>query len=289
MLEHEILLFNGRGPGSEHVSLEQIVFEETKEDLSKKLVKGVTEPSIIPFRPEQPNGAAVLVIPGGSYRRQVINLEGSEIAKHLNSFGITAFVLKHRMPGDGHERAVDVPLQDAQRAVRYIRSKASEYGIDPSKLGVMGFSAGGHLASAIGTCYDLAVYEPIDGIDQYSAKPDFLALCYPCISLKGWKEQVTSAPDYAAPLLEVLKKYPSDELVTSETPPSFIMVADDDPVTPPEHSINFYLALRQAKVTAELHIYKQGKHGFGLGTTRGAVQEWMTAFQHWFEASVLRG
>lgn len=281
----EIDLFPGKGPGSEAIGLEEKRFEEPWESgLSKRIVQGVTSPSIIPYIPEAPNGAAVLVIPGGAYRRQVLNIEGTEIAEWLNSLGIAAFVLKHRMPGDGHENAVDVPLQDAQRALRLIRSRASAYGIDPAKIGVMGFSAGGHLASSLGTCYDRKVYEPVDHVDAVSAKPDFLVLCYPCITPKGWKLDPDQPPPPTPPMFaELMTKYPTDEFVTRDTPVTFIMVADDDPVTPVEHSLSFYLALRNAGVPAELHIYRAGKHGFGMGTTRGAVQSWTSVCGDWLQ------
>ncbi len=279
-MEKEMFLFPGKAPGSERVQLEEKIFEEPWEHTFKRVVQGVTAPSVIPYVPEQPNGVAVIVIPGGGYRRQVLNLEGADIAKWLNSFGVTAFVLKHRMPGDGHEHALDVPLQDGQRAVRLVRSMAFQYGINPEKVGVMGFSAGGHLASALGTCYDRKFYEPIDSADQISAKPDFMVLCYPCISLNGWDGK---DKDFPTPLMEMVKKYSTDELVTKDTPTSFIMVADDDTTTPAEHSVSFYLALRKARVSAELHAYKSGKHGFGMGTTKGPVQGWTAACKSWLE------
>lgn len=286
-MKDDILLFPGGAPGSEHVDLEEILFEESWEQQTKRIVQGVTAPAIIPFIPEQPNGAAMLIIPGGSYRRQVLNLEGTDIAEWLNSFGVTAFVLKHRMPGDGHKNASDVPLQDAQRAVRIIRGNASRFGIDANKIGVMGFSAGGHLASAIGTCYDKPVYEPMDPTDSISAKPDFLVLCYPFMSAKGWALDGSWLNGRPAIFKELLEKYSTDELVTKDTPITFLMVADDDTVTPAEHSINFYLALRRAGVSAELHAYRAGKHGFGLGTTKGPVQGWTEVCKSWLETTIL--
>jgi acetyl esterase/lipase len=282
-MENEILLFPGKAPGSENVHMEEIIFEEPWEHTSKRIIQGVTAPSILPFIPEKPNGAAVIVIPGGGYRRQVLNLEGTVIAEWLNSFGITAFVLKHRMPGDGHEQALDVPLQDGQRAVRLVRSM-TQLGFNPAKVGVMGFSAGGHLASMLGTCYDRTVYEPVDSVDQLSARPDFLVLAYPCISLKGWGQD--DRRDDPAPVKELVSKYGTDELVTEATPTSFIMVADDDKTTPAEHSVSFYLALRKARVSAELHAYRAGKHGFGMGTTRGPVQGWTAACRSWLETVI---
>jgi acetyl esterase/lipase len=280
VLDNEIFLYPGKAPGSENVHMEEIVFDEPWEHTHKRIVQGVTMPSIIPFIPDKPNGAAILVIPGGAYRRQVLNLEGSEIAAWLNSIGITAFVLKHRMPGGGHENALDVPLQDAQRAMRLVRSKASRFGIDPDRVGVMGFSAGGHLASTLGTCYDRTVYAPMDDIDPFSAKPDFLVLCYPCISVKGWERDGEVRTTLST---DIFAKYGTDELVTSDTPPTFLMVADDDATTPPEHSVSFYLALRRAGVSAELHIYRAGRHGFGMGTTKGPVQGWTQACAGWLE------
>jgi acetyl esterase/lipase len=276
---NEIFLFPGKAPGSEHVIMEEVVFEEAWENRTKRIVQGVTAPSIFPYLPERPNGAAMLVIPGGAYRRQVLSLEGSEIAEWLNSLGVTVFVLKHRMPGDGHENATGVPLQDAQRAMRLIRSQASRWGLKSDKIGVMGFSAGGHLASTVGTCYDHKVYAPIDSVDELSAKPDFLVLCYPCITINQDEEA-----KHPPALFEVVRKYGTDQFVTPETPQSFIMVADDDRTTPAEHSISFYLALRRAGVPSELHCYKSGGHGFGLGKTKGAVQEWTVACKNWLDS-----
>ncbi|WP_282940642.1 alpha/beta hydrolase [Paenibacillus sp. RC67] len=283
-MENEILLFPGGAPGSENLEIEEIIFEEPwDQNKYKKIVQGVTAPSIIPYIPEKPNGVALLVIPGGGYRRQVLNLEGTDIAEWLNSFGVTAFVLKHRMPVDGHRNASDVPLQDAQRAIRMIRGNASRFGINPDKIGVMGFSAGGHLASTLGTCYDKPVYEPVDTMDSFSAKPSFLVLCYPFISTKGWELDRAWLSQRPAIFTELLTKYSTDELVTKDTPISFIMVADDDATTPAEHSVNFYLALRKAGVSAELHAYKAGKHGFGMGTTEGPVKGWTDVCRSWLE------
>jgi acetyl esterase/lipase len=291
-MENEILLFPNGAPGSMNLALEEVIFEEPYgHDKVKRIVQGVTAPSIIPFLPAKPNGTAVIVIPGGSYRRQVINLEGWDITEWLNSFGITAFVLKHRMPGDGHENALDVPLQDAQRAVRLIRDQSSRFGIRPDKIGVMGFSAGGHLASAVSTCYDRQVYEPVDDADQLSARPDFQVLCYPCISPAGWKlqleeQKLQQVPPHRRVVVDIISRYSTDQYVTSDTPPSFIVVADDDTTTPAEHSVNFYLALRKAGVSAELHAYKAGGHGFGMGASKGPVSKWPEACRAWIEGLV---
>jgi acetyl esterase/lipase len=284
---NELLLFPGCAPGSENVKIEEVIIEEEwDQHLKKRIVSGVTSPSIIPFIPKEPNGIAVLVIPGGAYRRQVLNIEGTDIAQWLNTFGVTAFVLKHRMPCDGHENFEDVPLQDAQRAIRLIRSNASKFNIDVNKLGVMGFSAGGHLASTIGTCYDRKVYKNIDAIDIISAKPDFLVLGYPCISVNGWDKKLVESSKVPSYFAKVVEKYGTDEFVTTDTPPTFIMVANDDTTTPVEHSVSFYLALRKAGVPAELHIFKEGRHGFGLGITRGRTQCWTDLCKSWIDSEI---
>lgn len=284
-MENEIYLFKGTAPGSENVKAEEIVFEEEWDSgLRKRIVKGVTSPSIIPYYPEKSNGMAIMVIPGGAYKRQVLNLEGTDIAEWLNSFGVTAFVLKHRVPLDGHENSVDVPLQDAQRAMRLIRGNSDKFGINPDKIGVMGFSAGGHLTTVIGTCYDKKVYEPVDELDNISAKPDFIVPVYPCIGIKYWQEKSLKFPAKTPEFPELFIKYATDELVTADTPSAFILVADDDSTTPSEHAIGFYLALRKFSIPAELHIYKEGSHGFGMGKTRGLVQGWTKLCRDWLES-----
>lgn len=281
-LKGEIFLFPGTAPGSENVSIEEMVFEEEWDaGLSKRLIKGVTKPSVIPFLPEKPNGAAVLVIPGGGYRRQVLNLEGTDIAEWLNSFGVTAFVLKHRMPVDGHENAIDVPLQDAQRAMRVIRGNTGQFGISPDKIGAMGFSAGGHLTATLGTCYDMQVYKPADEVDKISARPDFIVPVYPGIAAKLWRQDGLKFPPREPGIPALFEKYSADDLVTGDTPQAFIVVADDDPTTPAEHSASFYLALRKAKVPAELHVFNKGSHGFGMGRTRGRLKEWTVLCRDW--------
>lgn len=279
-MQHEIFLFPGTAPGSEGVDLTESVFEEAWEhQYTKRIVSGVTNPSIMPCLPKNPNGTAVMVIPGGGYRRQVLNLEGTDIAKWLNSLGIAAFILKHRMPCDGHTDGDHVPLQDAQRGIRVIRQRANEFGIHPKKVGVMGFSAGGHLAATLGTHFDKTVYPAVDEGESITARPDFLVLVYPAISPKALLERPVKERPKAR--MGILETYPTDQQITTETPETFILVADDDTTTPSEHGINFYLGLRKVHVPAELHIYKQGGHGFGLGKTRGVISGWTHVCEEW--------
>lgn len=283
----EIFLFPYSAPGSENIKLDEKIFEEEWEKGLKKIaVSGVKRPSLIPYIPENPNGACIILIPGGSYKRQVLNLEGEHIAKWLNSIGITAFVLKHRMPFDGHADGLKVPLQDAQRAIRLVRSNAENFNIQPNKIGVMGFSAGGHVASLLGTCFDRKVYAAIDDMDKVSARPDFMLLIYPKISVDAKVDLGDKLPWDIEKLEKIIREYSSDQNIKHNTPQTFLLVADDDKVTVPENSINFYLGLRRFGIPAELHIYKEGGHGFGLGATRGCIASWTYLCKDWLEGVI---
>ena len=282
-----IRLFPGVAPGSEGVELEEELFAETWDcGILKIVAQNILDPSILPFVPEKCNGTAVLVIPGGGFRREVMNLEGTRIAQWLNENGIAAFVLKHRSPINAHTPIQDVPLMDAQRAMRIIRSRAAEWGIQ--KVGVMGFSAGGHLASLLATCFDKKVYEPIDELDQISARPDFAMLGYPAISIEVVKERLAKAssdkveivPEYRRKYLEYNS---TEKLVRPDMPPVFIMETDNDVITQVEHSLAFYMAARRVKVPAELHVFKSGEHGYSLGDTRALVCIWPELFLNWLK------
>jgi len=283
-MNDEIKLFAECAPGSEDLTLTEENIEETMGDRTiKKITQHVLSPALIPYIPENPDGRCIMIIPGGGYRRLVINKEGSEIARWLNSRGITAFVLKHRMPKDGHRNGNSVPLQDAQRGIRMIRSLSETYGYRNDAVGVMGFSAGAHVAATLGTCFDKKVYEPADTLDSISARPDFLALIYPAVSLRSYGDDNEKMPVHAREHNTILQEYPADELITPGTPPAFIAMADDDTTTPAENSINFYLNLRKSGVPGELHIFRRGSHGFGMGTGRGPVSLWTDLFEKWLD------
>lgn len=282
-----IPLFKNTAPGSEGVELTETVFAEAWECGRQKVIaKDTLVPVIIPFIPEKPNGLAVIVIPGGAYRRQVINLEGTNVAEWLNMHGITAFVLRHRLPVNAHNIPCEVPLIDVQRAVRLVRSRADEFGIKADKIGVMGFSAGGHLASLAAACYDRKPFEFQDELEEISARPDFCVLGYPAISYEVHMSNPRSERDEEKHLKEYFKPYSTEKLVTKGCPPVFIFETDDDATTYAEHSVRFYLAARQAGVPAELHIFKEGAHGFGLGDTRGRVAAWKELLLSWLETTM---
>jgi acetyl esterase/lipase len=228
-------------------------------------------------------GCGVVICPGGGYGHLAMEHEGRRVAQWLNSLGVTAFILKYRHRNSGAGYGHPAPLQDAQRAIRMVRSRAKEWNVDTSRIGILGFSAGGHLASSEGTHFNKNYYEPKDSIDQASCRPDFMILIYPVITL-------TELYTHSGSRLNLLGKNPAQSLVeylsnetqvTPETPPTFLVHANDDKAVPPENSIYFYLALRKAKVPAEMHIYENGGHGFGLGKDKGAVSTWPARCADW--------
>lgn len=244
----------------------------------------VSIPTLSIFLPRQskPNQAAVIIFPGGGYQHLAIDKEGTKVAEWFNSLGIAAFVVKYRLPNDKIMKNKNIgPLQDAQQAVRYVRQNAAKYNIDATKIGILGFSAGGHLASTLATHYDEKTYETTSKI---SARPDFSLLIYPVISMqndithKG--SQVSLLGDN--PSQELLDSFSNEKKVTAQTPPTFLVHATDDTTVLPENSINFYLALKNNGVPAELHIYEKGGHGFGLGV-KDTSKFWTRDCQEWLK------
>lgn len=218
----------------------------------------VSTPTITLYRPpHKSTGAAVVVFPGGAYRILAIDLEGTEVCEWLNSAGITCVLLKYRVPDSGPYPQSAAALQDAQRAVGMVRQHAAEWNIDPQRIGVLGFSAGAHLAAALSTHFDQRLYHPLDAADQLSCRPDFAVIVYP-----GY---LALAEQNFAPNAEIH--------VTAHTPPSFIVQTEDDPVHV-ENSTLYFLALKNANVPAEMHLYAQGGHGYGLRRTPLPVTAW---------------
>ncbi len=224
-------------------------------------------------------GTAVIVFPGGGYLHLSMDKEGDQIARWLNSLGVTAFVLKYRL---GPKYRHPIELGDAQRAIRTVRYKAAEYRIGADRIGIMGFSAGGHLASTAGTHFDAGKPDAADAIDRTSSRPDFLVLCYPVISFGQYAHQGSKnallGPNPDPALVENL----SNELqVTPQTPPTFLFHTTTDATVPVENSVLFYLALRKAGVPAEMHIYERGPHGVGLAQTDEALSSWPARLADW--------
>jgi acetyl esterase/lipase len=233
----------------------------------------------LPFGQKIPTG--VIVCPGGGYGGLADNHEGRQVANWLNSVGITAFVLKYRLGPRYHH---PVELHDAQRAIRIVRSRAKEFGIAADRIGIMGFSAGGHLASSTGTHFDAGDANASDPIDRFGSRPDFMVLGYPVISFTTPYTHVGSMHHLLGdqPDPKLVEELSSELQVTPQTPPTFLLSTDEDTVVPSENSVLFYLALRKNKVPAELHIFEKGPHGVGLALRDPALSVWPTLLLNWF-------
>jgi acetyl esterase/lipase len=240
------------------------------------------KPSITIYLPpaDQANGAAVVVCPGGGYGHLAMDHEGRQIAEWLNARGIAAFVLKYRL-GPRHHHPIE--LGDAKRALRTVRAQAAEFRVAPDRIGVWGFSAGGHLASTLGTHFDAGDPNAPEPIDRVSCRPDFMILAYPVISLDGEYAHKGSrrnllGDDPDPKLVELLS---NQKQVTAQTPPTFLFHTDGDKTVPPENSVLFYLALRKAGVPAEMHIYERGNHGVGLAQKNPILSSWPDRLADW--------
>jgi len=256
-------------PGAQPSSAPDVDTTTAKDRLiaGKPIIRlgNVSTPTLTLYAPKGKNtGAAVVVFPGGGYRIVAIDLEGTEVCDWLNSAGITCLLVKYRVPDSGPYPKSAAALQDAQRALGIVRSHAGEWRIDPHRIGVLGFSAGAHLSAALSTHFEKRLYDPIDAADQLSCRPDFAVIIYP-----GYL--ALSEQNFA----------PNPEIhVTDQTPPSFIVQAEDDPVHV-ENATVYFLALKNASVPAELHIYAQGGHGYGLRPTELPVTTWPKTVETW--------
>ena len=253
---------------------------------AERELTGITEPSLTVYLPQRPTGTAMIVAPGGSYRWLTLDRGGAEIAPLLTADGITVFLLAYRLPGEGHEGAPDVPLADGQRAVRLVRAHAAEWRLDPHRIGFLGFSAGGHLGASLATGFGRAVYAPLDAADRLPARPDFVALVYPVITmLDGAAHEGSREALLGESPSETDKRTYSPQLhVTPRTPATFMVLADDDTTVDAENAVGFYGALHDAGVTAELHIFRDGGHSFGIRGAAGLpVEIWPALMTAWME------
>jgi acetyl esterase/lipase len=254
------------------------------EALSEGILRNVHEPSLTPYLPPpgRANGTAVIVCPGGGYTVLAIEKEGRAVAEWLNTLGISAFVLKYRLKEYGHP----APLRDVLRAVRLIRADAATWSIQPDRIGVIGFSAGGHLAASAATLFDAPEGRTGASLDRVSARPDFAMLVYPVIVLTGPYAHAGSrrALIGESPAPGLAESLSLDSRVAKDTPPVFLVHGGTDTAVPPENSTLFYLALRRAGVAAELHNYERGIHGFGLQPGHGPVSDWPRRCAEWLAA-----
>ena len=275
----QVPLWPGPIPGAKSVAAPEIA--GTVVDASGKprlvgdrpwvYVNNVSRPTLTVYSPPASNtGVAVVVFPGGGYNILAIDLEGTETCDWLTSKGITCVLLKYRVPCAkvGPYRDCPTALQDAQRAVGLVRARAAEWHVDPRRIGVLGYSAGGHMVAAISTHFDKRLYPAVDDADKESCRPDFAVALYPGHLAVPEKRFVLN-PDLQ---------------VTSRTPPTFLLHAQDDPVDPVENSLVYYSALRNAGVPAEMHVYVKGGHAFGLRPTESAITGWPTLVEKWLES-----
>jgi len=264
-----INIWPGNAPGEQPNQQREADTTTAKDNLiaGKPLVRlgNVSVPTMTLYRPKGANtSAAVVVFPGGGYHILAIDLEGTEVCDWLNSIGVTCVLLKYRVPETGPYPKSVAALQDAQRAMGLVREHAAEWRIDPDRIGVLGFSAGGHLAAAISTHFDKRLYDAVDAADRLSCRPDFAVVIYPGYLALAEKNMAANA----------------DINPTQKTPPTFIVQAEDDPVHV-ENATTYFLQLKNAKVPAELHIYAEGGHGYGLRRTGLPVTNWPAAADTW--------
>lgn len=268
------------------ISNKEYIEKQESENNVVKSTRLVSVPTLSIFVPNKQttNGTAVIICPGGGYSHLAIDKEGHKVAEWLNKLGITAFVLKYRLPSDLIMTNKTVgPLQDAQEAMRYVRANATQWNLNTGKIGFMGFSAGGHLASTLATHYNDNIYE---SSFSTSARPDFSVLIYPVISMN---ESITHLGSRVSligksPSQETINNYSGELQVTQNTPPTFLIHATDDNAVPVENSVNYYLALKKNNVSAEMHIYEKGGHGFGLGV-QNTSKYWTNAFENWLRSN----
>lgn len=280
----------GEAPGAE-VSPAVFRLEEqhTGPSAFDRSVTGVRAPQITVYAPPQPNGVGILVTPGGSYRRVVLDKEGSALAPFFNTRGYTLFVMTYRLPGDGHAEGANAPLADVQRAMRTLKARAHEWQLDPARLGIMGFSAGGHAAASLGTRYHEPAYPPQDVTDRIDARPAFMALAYPVITMHNdidhpgsRHELVGDTPDEAQ-----IRHYSLEDRADSSTPPTFLLHAVDDPAVKVENSVVMFNALRRLGVPVEMHLFEQGAHGFGIRDAQGLPAAlWPELMMNWIATKV---
>lgn len=264
-------LWPGKAPGDAHITGEERTFQYESTILGgpTRLITNVTRPSLTVYAPpkERNRGTAMLICPGGGYHNLFWELEGEEVAAWLNAQGMTGIILKYRCPrrpGDVKGEPPLGPTIDAQRAVSLVRSRAGEWGIDPKRIGMVGFSAGGHLAIATATSFEKRLYEPIDAADKESCRPDFAVACY-----SGYLK--AKDKDELAPGLRI----------PAETPPIFLAHSSDDGISEPAHSAVMYLALLRAKVPVELHVYATGDHDFGVRQNERLPSSWPGLCLRW--------
>lgn len=286
-----INLWPGSPQGAPQPLPAERLVERSADPLSPdRIMQAVARPRMAVFRPVQANGAAVLITPGGGYRHVVVDKEGYEMARWLAARGFTAFVLFYRLPHEGWAAGPNTPLSDAQRAIRLIRLRHAEFGIDPARIAAKGFSAGGHVCADLATRFAAPTYEAVDAADALFARPDCAALLYPVISMRaeiahpGSRERLIGAN----PTLALTVAHSPDHNIPDNAPPFFILHAEDDDVVPVENALVLRAALKSRGIPVETHLYERGGHGFGLRRAAGKpVAAWPEQWLAWAQMTGL--
>ena len=280
----QILLWPGDDPARIAVGERT---DELSTDVLDRMISNITVPVLIARLPpaEKATGAAAILCPGGGYLRSAIDKEGHDVARWLNSIGVAAFILKYRMPqGEAVRGETPLPLLDARRAVRLVRARADEFGVARDRIGIFGFSAGGHVAAMAGTMPEPGDAAAADPAERESSRPYFIVLVYPVITMQG-ELAAKGTRRYLlgdSPPAEMLERYSNERHVTAETPPTLLIHCADDPFVPVENSLMFFEALRKSGVPAALHVYERGGHGFGMWPQRGfAAADWPGRCEGW--------
>ena len=256
---------------------ERLTERSTDPKVRDRALTGVTAPWLAAFQPQRPNGAAIIAVPGGGYRHMAWDKEGLEIAAWFAARGIAAFALAYRLPNDGWSGGGDTPLADARRAVQLVRANAARWAIDPARVAVVGFSAGGHLVANLAAQHAREVYPPRDAVDQLSARPDLVAPIYPAVMIDQLSQALPAGQSlFGRPLdAETAARHSPHLQARTDTPPHFMVHAEDDPLVGPAHSLALREALRAKGVMVETHLHARGGHGFGLRHTANlSVKDW---------------
>ena len=283
--DHIELWPDGVAPGSEGSPARYTVSERSTDVFwPHRVASGITRPGLTVYPAARPNGCAVIVAPGGGYECIALDVEAGEMAVWLNPLGVSVFVLHYRLPAEGHVAGADAPLADAQRALRLVRSNAAQWGLDARRIGFLGCSAGGHVGALLGTQYARATYAPVDTADRLSARPDFVILLYPVISMTDALAHAGSRRKLlgASPTAAAIDAYSAERHVDAHASPAFIVVANDDPAVPPGNAAVFHEALRRCGVASELRAFAVGGHGFGIREARARpLSEWPRLAAEW--------
>lgn len=279
-----IRLWPDGAPGAQGVTVTPIVPERSTDPaFHDRYAQYTTDPILTVFQPERPNGSAMLLIPGGGYRWAVLDKEGYDVARVFAASGTTCFVLRYRLPADGWAAGADAPLQDAQRAIRLIRSRAADYGVDPKKIGVLGASAGGHLAGLASARTD-ATYAAVDAGDAVSLRPDLTVLMYPVATMTDPHVHTGSRTHLLGetPSPERIAAYSLEQMDWRGAAPVFLLHAIDDASVPVENSLQLLTTLKAAAVPTEAHLFQEGGHGFGVRLIQGKpAQVWPDLVRAW--------